>query len=209
MLDVSHYTIDGAEKSKVTLPEELFGQEVSEPVVYDYIRGYLRNQRQGTVNTLQRNSVRGGGAKPWRQKGTGRARAGTITSPIWVGGGRAFGPHPRDHYHPIPKKMKRAALISAFSDRAQEGNVRVVDIPEMEAPKTKTVAEMLKNMGLDKNKVLILLTDKNENFILSCRNLKNVECIRASLVNAYKVLWADYLLLSPDSVETLKEVFAK
>ncbi len=209
MIEVAHYSSDGAEKEKIFLPENLFGQEVKEASVHHYIKSYLQNQRQGTANTLQRNAVRGGAAKPWRQKGTGRARAGTIRSPIWVGGGRAFGSHPRDFYSRIPKKMKRVALVSVLSDRAKEGKVHVIDLPKLEAPKTKKVAEWLKNIGIDGNKVLILLTERDDNFILSCRNLRNVECMRASLVNAYKVLWAEYLLLSADSVKVLEEVFAK
>ena len=209
MLEVSYYSSDGVEKEKVSLPPNIFGKEVREAPVHHYVKGYLRNHRQGTVSTLQRSEMRGGGAKPWRQKGTGRARAGTINSPIWVGGGRAFGPHPRNHYRHIPQKMKRVALLSALSDRANEGKVRIVDIPEFETPKTRNVTVMLKNLELEGNKVLILLNEKNDNFKLSCRNLKNVECMKASLVNSYKVLWADYLLLSPGSVNTLEEVFSR
>jgi len=209
MLEIPHYSSDGVEKEKVILPESIFGKEIREAAVHHYVKGYLRNQRQGTVSTLQRNSVRGGGIKPWRQKGTGRARAGSINSPIWVGGGRAFGPHPRDHYRHIPKKMKRVALLSALSDRARENRVRVIDVPVYEVPRTKNVFAMLKNMGLENNKVLILLTERNDNFILSCRNLENVECMRASLLNAYKVLWADYLLFSPESLKTVEKEFDK
>ena len=209
MLDVSYYSSDGVEKQKVSLPENLFGKEVREAPVHYYVKGYLRNQRQGTVDTLQRNSVRGGGIKPWRQKGTGRARAGTISSPVWVGGGRAFRPHPHDHYRKIPKKLKHAALISALSSKASDGKIQVFDVPALDVPKTGSVASMLNKMGLMENKVLILLTEKNDNFILSCRNLKNVECLRTSLVNAYKLSWADNVLLSSDSLKVLEEVFGK
>ncbi|MCP4632867.1 MAG: 50S ribosomal protein L4 [candidate division Zixibacteria bacterium] len=209
MLEVSYYSRDGVEKEKVSLPDKIFGMEVKEAPIHHYVKGYLRNQRQGTVSTKQRSDIRGGGAKPWRQKGTGRARAGTNTSPIWVGGGRAFGPKPRNHYSKIPKKMKRAALISALSERASNDKIRVLDIPNFETPKTNAIYSTMKEMGLEKNKVLILLTEKNENFILSCRNIKNVICLNASQVNAYKVLWADYLVMTPDSVKTLEEVFGK
>lgn len=209
MLEVSYYSSEGVEKQKVSLPEKLFGQEVREAPVHHYVKGYLRNQRQGTVDTLQRSGVRGGGAKPWRQKGTGRARAGTNTSPLWVGGGRAFGPHPRNHYSPIPKKMKRVALISALSDKAKDGSILLFDVPTLEAPKTKNVVSLLKSLGIDGSKVLILVSEKNENFALSCRNLKNVECMRATNVNAYKILWADSVLLSSDSIDAMTEVFGK
>ncbi len=209
MLEVQSYSSDGVEKEKVSLPESVFGKEVKEAPVHSYVKGFLRNQRQGSVDTLQRNAVRGGGAKPWRQKGTGRSRAGTNTSPLWIGGGRAFGPHPRDHRRKMPKKLRRAALISSLSDKAQEGKVVVLEVPTFETPRTKSVASLLERMGVSKNKVLFLLTERNDNFILSCRNLKNVQCMRATQVNAYSVLWADYLLVTPDSISTLEEMFGK
>lgn len=209
MLEATHYTVDGVEKQKIPLPEKVFGREVTEALVLHYIKGYLRNQRQGTVSTLQRSEMRGGGAKPWRQKGTGRARAGTINSPIWVGGGRAFGPHPRNHYRTIPKKMKRAALLSALSDRAGQGKIKILDIPSMEKPRTRDVVSMLEKLELMKDNVLFLLTEPNDNFILSCRNLKNVKCMRASVLNAYQVLWADCIVIPPDGPAILEKEFGK
>jgi large subunit ribosomal protein L4 len=199
----------GDKVETVELPSEIFEAPIKSDLMHQAFVRQLANARLGTHSTKGRGEVSGGGAKPWRQKGTGRARAGTINSPIWVGGGRAFGPHPRNHYRAIPKKMKRVALLSALSDRAGQGKIKVLDIPSMERPRTREVVSMLEKLELMKDNVLFLLTEPNDNFILSCRNLKNVKCMRASVLNAYQVLWADCIVIPPDCPAILEKEFGK
>lgn len=195
--------------SEVELNAQVFDFEPKSYQVHQYIKSFLRNQRQGTHSTKNRAEVRGGGAKPWRQKGTGRARSGSNTSPVWVGGGRAFGPRPRDYYGNIPKKIKHQALCSAFTLKANDEKIIVIDDMQMEKPRTKTMVEFLDGMELYGKKVLILNEGINKNFELSCRNIPGVAYMRARLVNAYHLLNADYLLMTESALKTVEEVFAK
>ena len=142
------YDKQGNKISEIELPEALFGIEPHKPALHSYVRRYLNNQRQGTVKTKTRAEVSGGGAKPWRQKGTGRARSGSNRSPLWVGGGRAFGPRPRKHNEKLPKRVKRLALRSALSLRAGGGNVHVIEDVVIDPPKTKEFHQILKNIGI-------------------------------------------------------------
>jgi large subunit ribosomal protein L4 len=205
---VSQYDASGAAVGSVDLPDELFGREPHAAALHAYVKMYLTNQRQGTAKTKTRREVSGGGIKPWRQKGTGRARAGSITSPVWVGGGRAFGPRPRDHQEDVPRKVKRLALISALSMKAQNGAVRVWDRRELDAPKTKTVSDALGKIGVGGRKTLFLDEGIVPNLSKSCRNIVWLDHARAELTNAYQILKAQELVVSPDALARMKELFA-
>lgn len=205
---VSKYDAGGAVTGSVELPEELFGREPHTAALHAYVKMYLTNQRQGTAKTKTRREVSGGGIKPWRQKGTGRARAGSITSPVWVGGGRAFGPRPRHHHEDVPRKVKRLALVSALSMKAQNGAVRVWDRNELAAPKTKSVTDALGKIGVGGRKTLFLDEGIAPNLSKSCRNIAWLDHTRADLTNAYQILKAQELVVSPDALARMKEIFA-
>lgn len=201
------YEKDGTEKGSAELPESLFGCEVNEKVVHEAVVAYLANQRQGTASTKERSDVRGGGSKPYRQKGTGRARAGTIRSPIYRGGGVVFGPHPRDYRINLPRKVKRLALRSALSARAAEGQVAVISEPDITEPKTKAFAEVLKKMNRVDEKVLFVINEPNEAFIKSARNIPRVKVMLGRMLAAYDVVWADRIIITENAVKAMEEVF--
>jgi len=201
------YNQEGNKISDVELPEALFGIEPHAASLHAYVRMYLANQRQGTVKTKTRAEVSGGGIKPYRQKGTGRARAGSNTSPVWVGGGRAFGPRPRSHREQLPKKVKRLALRSALSLRAGEGNIHVIDDVKIDPPKTKAFAQMLKTMGLDAESVLFLTESTDVALGLSVRNIPFVYHQRAGLTNPYEIIKHRELVVTKAGLDKLVEVF--
>jgi large subunit ribosomal protein L4 len=199
----------GARAGSVDLPKSLFEAEVNEFVVHEVVVAYLANQRQGTVNTKERSDVRGGGKKPWRQKGTGRARAGTIRSPLWRGGGTVFGPHPRDHRLKVNKKVRRVALKSSLTARAREGDVLVVKDIAFETPKTKTFALLLKSMeAYPRKKALVVLDRADQGAIRSARNIAGVRIALADSVNTYDVVWADKIVLTSAALKRMEEVYA-
>jgi large subunit ribosomal protein L4 len=206
-MEVKVYSKEGAEIGTVLLNDAIFGVEPNPALVHQYIVNYLANQRQGTASTKARSDVAGGGAKPWRQKGTGRARAGTNRSPIWKGGGITFGPKPRSFFNRFPKKMKRAALLSAFSDKAQNENVRVVDDLTLDEIKTKAVCAILDKLGLEKKKCLIIDEGVNHNLALSVRNIRRVKYVRAPLANPYDLVDAEILLMTRAGLGKVEEVF--
>jgi large subunit ribosomal protein L4 len=208
MPEAKVYDAEGRETGTRTLPDSVFGIEPNPHVLHQYVVAYLANRRQGTHSTKTRAEVRGGGAKPYRQKGTGRSRAGSIRSPVRVGGGRAFGPKSRSHRLHVNKKMRRLALRSALSDRAAEGRVHVVDGLTLDAPSTKGVKSLLESMGVsDKKRSLFLTATSDTTLHRSCRNLSVVDCLPARQANAYAVLRADHLVCTPDAVGVLEEVF--
>lgn len=207
MMKAKVYDSLGNEKGSLELPEKIFGVKPSDSAVYYSVKNILANRRQGTASTKTRGEVRGGGRKPWRQKGTGRARHGSIRSPLWKGGGVTFGPKPRDYSYSIPTKLKRLALYSAFSHRASQGNVFVIEKPELEEPKTRVIADFLKGLGLYGEKVLVLHDGKDKNFYKSCRNIKNLSVLEAYKSNPYDVLRHKYILITRDGLEQLQEVF--
>ena len=207
-MDVKVYNQDGQEVGSVQLKSEIFGVEPNEAVVHQYVVNYLARQRQGNASTKVRREVRGGGRKPWRQKGTGRARAGTIRSPLWRGGGTVFGPKPREYGCKMPKKMKRLALRSIFSDKARSERIKILDKLQFEEIKTKAVVNVLAKLDLDGRKCLLLDEGKNENLFISCRNLARVKYCRASLANGYDMLDADFLVITRAGLEEVEEVFA-
>jgi large subunit ribosomal protein L4 len=202
------YDTEAKEVSKVSLKKEIFGLKPKPEVVHQYVVAYLSNQRQGTHSTLTRATMSGGGKKPWRQKGTGRARAGSNTSPVWVGGGQAHGPHPRNYTIKLPKKVKDLALKSVLSDKAAEDKIKVIEEIKLEKPSTKTMAAYFKKLDLAGHKILFLFEGKEENLLKSIRNLPLVNCQRAGLVNAYNVLNSEVLLFTKKAHKALEEVLA-
>lgn len=208
MLSAEVFDKEGNQADKVTLKEELFCQKPNLSVMHQYVKAYLANQRQGTVRRKNRAEVSGGGAKPWRQKGTGRARAGSNTSPIWVGGGRAFPPQMRDYHVEVPKKTKRKALISALSLLASENRVRIIAEFTLEKPQTKIMAQLFDKMGIDGSKILFLAEGKDDNLYKSCRNIERLVFKRACLVNPYDLLNCDFLVMTQKALVSLTEVFA-
>jgi len=208
MLSAEVFSQEGKQVETLPLKEELFGHKPNLAVIHQYVKAYLANQRQGTAKKKSRSELRGGGAKPWRQKGTGRARAGTITSPIWVGGGRAFPPVPRDYRIEIPKKMKRQALLSTLSAIASENRLKIIEEIRLEKPRTKIMAELFEKMGIGGSKILFLAEGKDENLYKSCRNLKNLVFKRACLVNPYDLLTCDFVVMTKKALDSLAEVFA-
>lgn len=202
------YNIEGEKTGEIELKPELFGIKPNPKAVHQYVKTYLSNQRQGTVKKKTRAEVRGGGAKPWRQKGTGRARAGSNTSPIWVGGGRTFGPFQRNWKTTLPKKISKLALKSAFSSKALEGKIKILEEFSLEQPKTKVISGLLQKLGLSESKILFLGDAKNGNLYKSCRNIENLTFRPAQVVSPYDLLNCEYLLLTKTSLKKLEEVFA-
>ncbi len=208
MASANLYDFNGDLKGKVDLPESLFGGPVNKSVLYDAVRMYEANKRLGSANAKERSEIRFSNAKPYRQKGTGRARAGRRSSPIWRGGGVVFAPKPRDYGFAVPKKVKRLALKSALADKSGGESVVVVENVAMEAPKTKIFAGFLEAAGLSGRKVLFISAGFDENVFRSSRNLKGVEFMLASDMNALKILKADTLLFTKDALSKIEEVFA-
>ncbi len=204
------YSSTGEQKGSVDLSAALFEQPVHRQALYEAVRCYLANQRQGTHDTKTRAEVVGSKSKMFRQKGTGRARMGQISSPSRVGGGRAHGPHPRDYSYTLPRKIKRLALKSALSDRAASERVAVLEDFAMDAPKTRTVAAMLGAMALGGRHTLFVLPTGTESDALykSLRNLNGVRVLRSNELNAYTILWADNLVFTQASLQAAEEVFA-
>jgi len=206
-MNVKVFNQNGEEVGSVDLNPNVFGVEPNEAVVHQYVVNFLARQRQGTASSKGRSDVRGGGRKPWRQKGTGRARAGTIRSPLWRGGGIVFGPTPRSYGSNMPKKMRKLAIRSVLSDKALAERVLVVDQILLEEPKTKAVAELLSKLDLKGKKCLLVDEGKSDKLVKSCRNLERVQYCRAALTNGYDVLNADYLVMTRSGLEKVQEVF--
>jgi len=206
-MNVKVYNQEGVEVGTVDLKPEVFDVEPNEAVVHQYVVNYQAMQRQGNAATKTRSDVRGGGRKPWRQKGTGRARAGTIRSPLWNGGGTVFGPHPRLYGSTFPKKMKKIALKSIMADKARSEKIMVLDKIELEEIKTKTVLSVLAKLNLEGKKCIILDEGRNEKLLLSCRNLKQVKYMRAIQTSGYDMLDADYLLFTRAGLDKVQEVY--
>ncbi|MCR4432189.1 MAG: 50S ribosomal protein L4 [Tepidanaerobacteraceae bacterium] len=201
------YNTKGEQVGEVELSDDVFGVEVRPDIMHRAVVNYLANQRQGTASTLTRGEVAGGGRKPWRQKGTGRARHGSIRSPLWRKGGIVFGPKPRSYNFTLPKKLKRYALKSALSSKVVDNELIILDSLNMEAPKTKIMAEILKNIKADK-KALIVLPDKDENVEKSARNLPGVKTTSVNTLNVYDVLNHNNLIITKEAVEKVEEVYA-
>ncbi len=206
-MNVKVYNQNGQEVGTVDLKPEVFEVEANEGVVHQYIVNYLARQRQGNASTKVRSQVRGGGRKPWRQKGTGRARAGTIRSPLWRGGGVVFGPHPRSYGSKFPRRMKRLAIRSILSHKATSDRIRIVDEIKLEKPRTRDMIGILGNFEVAQHKCLVLDEGINQPLVLSCRNIPAVQYCRAALANGYDMMKADYLIMTKAGLEKIQEVF--
>ena len=201
------YNMQGAKIGDVELNAALFGAEVNKAVLHETVVNYLANQRQGTQSTKTRTEVAGGGAKPFRQKGTGRARQGSTRAPQWIKGGVALGPKPRDYSYTINKKVKKLAMVSALSAKAAEECVMVIEDLKMDEIKTKTVADMLKAMGVE-GKALIVTNEMEKNVYLSARNIAGVKASYVGMLNVYDVLNHEKFIVAKDAVAKLEEVYA-
>ena len=206
-MSVKLYNQEGSEVGTVELDPSVFGIEPNEALVHQYVVNLLARRRQGNAHTKTRRDVSGGGKKPWRQKGTGRARSGTSRSPLWRGGGTVFGPQTRLYGYEMPKKMKKIALRSVFSDRANNDRIKVLDKIQLEAIKTKSITTMLGKFDLAGKKCIILDEGRNDNCALSCRNLQTVKYSRAATTNGYDLLHADYILMTKAGLDKIVEVF--
>ena len=198
---------DGKKVKELELNENVFGIEPNENVVHTVVLNYLANQRQGTQNTKTRSEVRGGGRKPWRQKGTGRARQGSIRAPQWIKGGIALGPKPRSYYYTVNKKEKQLAVKSVLSSKVLENTLVVVDSLDMKEIKTKEMVKVLNNLKVE-GKALIMLPAKNENIQKSARNIEGVKTTLVETINVYDLLKYNKLVVTEDTVKKLEEVYA-
>ena len=208
MPKVAVYDITGKQTGELELNENVFGVEVNEAVVHQAVVMQLASQRLGTAATKTRGLVRGGGKKPWKQKGTGRARAGSIRSPLWVGGGTVFGPQPRSYAFRMPRKQRRLAIKSALSAKVSSGELVVVDSISFDAPKTKNVVKMLKDFNAADNKALIITGEVLENVVKSSRNIPGVKAIGSMGLNVYDLLYHDKVFVTKDAVTRIEEVLA-
>ena len=200
------YDMSGKQVGEIELSAAVFGVEPNAAVVHDVVKNHLANCRQGTQSALTRAEVSGGGKKPWRQKGTGHARQGSTRAPQWTHGGIAFAPKPRSYSYVLNKKVKRLAMKSALSAKAQEGNIVVIDSIKMEEIKTKTIVNMLNALGADR-KVLLVLPEKDEKVILSARNIPGVKTALVNTLNVYDILNCDKFIVVKDAVAQLEEVY--
>jgi large subunit ribosomal protein L4 len=207
MASAKVYSFSGESKGETDLPESLFGANVDSAVLYDVIRAYMANKRSGTAQAKTRGEVNFSKVKPYKQKGTGRARAGKRSSPIWKGGGVVFGPRKRDYRINVPQKMRRKALKSVLAEKVNEDCVVVVENFTMEKPKTKDLVKFLESAGLSGKKILFAVDGFDENIYKSTRNIKGVVFTLGRNINAYEILNADVLLLTQDSLSSLEEVF--
>lgn len=206
MPKVALYNAQGSQVGEIELKDEVFGIEPNESVVHEAVVMQMANLRRGTSSTKSRGEVRGGGRKPWRQKGTGRARVGTIRSPLWRGGSIVFGPKPRDFSYSIPKKKRRLALKSVLSAKVQDGEIIIIDELKFEQPKTKEMVKILE--ALQAQKALVVTADMDENVQKSSRNISGVTPMTAQGLNVYDVLAHDKLIMTKDAVLKVEEVLA-
>ncbi|MDD3840378.1 MAG: 50S ribosomal protein L4 [Clostridia bacterium] len=204
---VDLYNMTAQKVGEVDLNDSIFGTEINEKLMHQVVKMQLANKRQGTHSTKTRGEVRGGGAKPWRQKGTGRARHGSIRSPIWVKGGITFGPKPRDYSYDMPKKMKRQALKSALSSKVMNNNFVVIDQLDFEQPKTKEMKKVLDSFNIDK-KVLLVIDKSQTNVMLSSRNIQGVKIAYVNTLNVLDILSYDKFMVTKSVVDKIEEVYA-
>jgi len=205
MIDLSVHNIKGENVGEVSLRDDIFNTKVNKYLVHQVVKRYLANKRRGTASTKNRSEVRGGGAKPWKQKGTGRARAGTNSSPIWVGGGIVFGPAPRDYSFSLPKKMKVAALKSVLLDKLEKKEIIIIDKLSLEENKTSKMVEILKNLQAFKKPLII--TEKEDSIVaLSVRNIKGAQVLPVSKINTYDLINHEKIIITKKALKRIEEV---
>lgn len=207
MPKVNVLNLSGDKVEEITLAEEIFGIEPNEHAVYEAVKNILANRRQGTQSAKTRAEVKGGGKKPWRQKGTGRARQGSIRAPQWTGGGIVFAPKPRDYSYKIPKKVRRLALKSVLSSKVQTEDMIVLDALVMEEASTKKAVEILKNIDA-KEKAIVLVADGSDNVRKSFRNIPKVATLALGEINVYDLLKYDTVVLTKEAVKKIEEVYS-
>jgi large subunit ribosomal protein L4 len=207
MPKVAVYDVTGAQVGEIELSDNIFGITPHQHVLHEAVVMQLASLRRGTHDTKGRSEVRGGGRKPWRQKGTGRARQGSIRAPQWVGGGTVFGPTPRSYAYKLPKKVRRLALKSALSSKVTANEIIVLDALNIAAPKTKDVVKILNNLKVGK-KALIVSAEHDNNLSLSARNIPGVKVVEATGINVLDILHHDALVITKDAVAKVEEVFA-
>ena len=206
MAEVSVLNMEGSEVGKMKLNDAIFGVEINEHLVHQAVVAQLANNRQGTQKAKTRSEVRGGGRKPWRQKGTGHARQGSIRAPQWTGGGVVFAPTPRDYSKKMNKKEKRIALKSALTSRVKDGKFIVVDELKFDAPKTKEFAKVMDNLKAEK--ALVVINDNDANVVKSAANIPTVKTASTNTINVYDILKYDTVIVTQDAVKTIEEVYA-
>jgi large subunit ribosomal protein L4 len=207
MAKVTVLSQDGSPAGDIELKDEIFGIEVNEYAVYEVVKNYLANQRQGTQSAKTRSEVRGGGRKPFRQKGTGRARQGSSVAPNHVGGGIVFAPKPRDYSYKVPKKVRRLALKSALTSKVNDGELIVIDTLAFETPKTKDMVSFLANVNAEK-KALIVTAEKDENVVRSAANIPGIGTTQVGTLNVYDILNYTSFIVTKDAVNKIEEVYA-
>ena len=205
-MKVTTYNMEGKETGSIDLNDDIFNVRINEHLIYLAVKQFLANRRQGTQKAKTRAEVSGGGRKPWRQKGTGRARQGSIRSPQWKGGGVVFAPTPRDYSFKLNKKEKRAALKGAFTGKAKDGNLIVLDELSLEAIKTKDFVKIMNALPVN-GKALVVTAEQDNNVAFSARNLPDVETCHADTVNVYNIMNAKTLILTKDAVSKIEEVY--
>ena len=205
MIALSVHNIKGENVGEVSLKDNIFNTKINKYLVHQAVKRYLANRRRGTASTKNRSEVRGGGAKPWRQKGTGRARAGTNSSPIWVGGGIVFGPTPRDYSFSLPRKMKVAALKSVLSDKLKNKEIIIVDNLLLEENKTNKLVEILKNLQAFK-KPLIKIEKEDNGIVQAARNIKGTQILSVSKINTYDLINHEKIIITKKALKRIEEV---
>jgi len=205
MIALSVHNIKGENVGEVSLKDNIFSAKINKYLVHQAVKRYLANRRRGTASTKNRSAVRGGGAKPWKQKGTGRARAGTIRSPIWVGGGIVFGPSPRDYSFSLPKKMKIAALKSVLSDKLGNKEIIIVDELSLKENKTSKMVEILKNLQAFK-KPLIIIEKEDNGIVQAARNIKGTQVLPVSKINTYDLINHEKIIITKKALKQIEEV---
>ncbi|MBE3587507.1 MAG: 50S ribosomal protein L4 [Thermoanaerobacteraceae bacterium] len=208
MPTVALYNTNGEQVGEIQLNDQVFGVPVHRSVLHDAVVHYLAGRRLGTHGTKTRGEVRGGGRKPWRQKGTGRARHGSIRSPIWRKGGTVFGPHPRDYSYRLPRKVRRLALKSALSAKVEDGKILVLDQLQLPQPRTKDMVRILANLKVD-DKALVVTADREETVFKSARNIPGVKPLPADGLNVYDLLAHNTLVITRDAVTRVEEVLTR
>lgn len=205
-MNVKVYDMNGSEAGTMELKDEIFAIPVNVALLHEAVKNYLANQRHGTQSTLTRTEVRGGGRKPWRQKGTGRARQGSIRAPQWTHGGVALGPKPRSYRYSLNKKAKRVAMKSAFSAKVADENLIVLDTLAFEAPKTKSMVAVLKALNVS-DKALVVLPGPDVNVVKSAKNLPDVKVLYVNTLNVYDILKYDKFIVTKEAVGKIEEVY--
>jgi large subunit ribosomal protein L4 len=208
MVEMFIHSIEGEKVGAIKLNDSLFNTKINKHIIHQMVKRYLAEKRRGTASTKNRSEVSGGGKKPWKQKGTGRARAGSIRSPLWVGGGVVFGPENRDYGYSIPRKVQLAALKSVLSDKVKNNEIIILDKLELKKGKTKDIIEVFNNLHLDSNNKVLIVIDKEDDLIKrAVHNLKEAMVITANKINTYDVVNYEKMIITKDALKIIEEVF--